>query len=305
MKSSISVDFIEKVYREEIELKYLNKRIRKDRDANYEKGDVVLVKCEESNKCKILGGKLYFDTINNADQTLNLSLKLNKFYNKSYHYKRYIVDRDTIKKIEKDTNEILSNLSKNYKIIQLKAKVADKIVIGIGGQSVFENDITLHHTYGVPYIPGQAIKGALRNYIYNEYIKGKSKDESVLENSILLDILGGNDEQGKVIFFDAFPITEVAVDCDVITAHHNNYYNDENSPPRDDDKVNPVKFLVAKESSSAGLKFNIYIAVDKYIGTKSNIIETRLKNTLMFNGVGGKTSVGYGFFDNIEIIKSK
>ena len=25
----------------------------------------------------------------------------------------------------------------------------------------------------------------------------------------------------------------------------------------------------------------------------------------MFNGVGGKTSVGYGFFDNIEIIKSK
>ena len=27
MKSSISVDFIEKVYREEIELKYLNKRI--------------------------------------------------------------------------------------------------------------------------------------------------------------------------------------------------------------------------------------------------------------------------------------
>lgn len=305
MKSSISVDFIEKVYREEIELKYLNKRIRKDRDANYEKGDVVLVKCEESNKCKILGGKLYFDTINNADQTLNLSLKLNKFYNKSYHYKRYIVDRDTIKKIEKDTNEILSNLSKNYKIIQLKAKVADKIVIGIGGQSVFENDITLHYTYGVPYIPGQAIKGALRNYIYNEYIKGKSKDESVLENSILLDILGGNDEQGKVIFFDAFPITEVAVDCDVITAHHNNYYNDENSPPRDDDKVNPVKFLVAKESSSAGLKFNIYIAVDKYIGTKSNIIETRLKNTLMFNGVGGKTSVGYGFFDNIEIIKSK
>lgn len=305
MKSSISVDFIEKVYREEIELKYLNKRIRKDRDANYEKGDVVLVKCEESNKCKILGGKLYFDTINNADQTLNLSLKLNKFYNKSYHYKRYIVDRDTIKKIEKDTNEILSNLSKNYKIIQLKAKVADKIVIGIGGQSVFENDITLHYTYGVPYIPGQAIKGALRNYIYNEYIKGKSKDESVLENSILLDILGGNDEQGKVIFFDAFPITEVAVDCEVITAHHNNYYNDENSPPRDDDKVNPVKFLVAKESSSAGLKFNIYIAVDKYIGTKSNIIETRLKNTLMFNGVGGKTSVGYGFFDNIEIIKSK
>lgn len=305
MKSSISVDFIEKVYREEIELKYLNKRIRKDRDANYEKGDVVLVKCEESNKCKILGGKLYFDTINNADQTLNLSLKLNKFYNKSYHYKRYIVDRDTIKKIEKDTNEILSNLSKNYKIIQLKAKVADKIVIGIGGQSVFENDITLHYTYGVPYIPGQAIKGALRNYIYNEYIKGKSKDESVLENSILLDILGGNDKQGKVIFFDAFPITEVAVDCDVITAHHNNYYNDENSPPRDDDKVNPVKFLVAKESSSAGLKFNIYIAVDKYIGTKSNIIETRLKNTLMFNGVGGKTSVGYGFFDNIEIIKSK
>lgn len=305
MKSSISVDFIEKVYREEIELKYLNKRIRKDRDANYEKGDVVLVKCEESNKCKILGEKLYFDTINNADQTLNLSLKLNKFYNKSYHYKRYIVDRDTIKKIEKDTNEILSNLSKNYKIIQLKTKVADKIVIGIGGQSVFENDITLHYTYGVPYIPGQAIKGALRNYIYNEYIKGKSKDESVLENSILLDILGGNDEQGKVIFFDAFPITEVAVDCEVITAHHNNYYNDENSPPRDDDKVNPVKFLVAKESSSAGLKFNIYIAVDKYIGTKSNIIETRLKNTLMFNGVGGKTSVGYGFFDNIEIIKSK
>lgn len=50
-----------------------------------------------------------------------------------------------------------------HSLIEFEAKLNDKLVIGLGGHSVYETDITLHHIYGVPYIPASAIKGSFRN----------------------------------------------------------------------------------------------------------------------------------------------
>jgi len=43
-----------------------------------------------------------------------------------------------------------------------------RIVIGLGGESVLETDITLHHLYGIPFIPGSALKGLTRAYVTGE-----------------------------------------------------------------------------------------------------------------------------------------
>ena len=39
------------------------------------------------------------------------------------------------------------------------AKVQGRLSIGLGAEGVLETAITLHHTYGVPYIPGSASRG--------------------------------------------------------------------------------------------------------------------------------------------------
>src|SRR6266699_2079206 len=44
-----------------------------------------------------------------------------------------------------------------------------RMVIGLGGESVLETDITLHHLYGIPFIPGSALKGLTRAYVSAEY----------------------------------------------------------------------------------------------------------------------------------------
>ena len=42
-----------------------------------------------------------------------------------------------------------------------------RLIVGLGGGSIFETSITLHHIYGFPYIPASAVKGVVRSYIVN------------------------------------------------------------------------------------------------------------------------------------------
>src|SRR5579883_52355 len=45
-----------------------------------------------------------------------------------------------------------------------RAQVKGRMAVGLGGGSVIETHITLHRTYGVPYIPGSALKGLALRY---------------------------------------------------------------------------------------------------------------------------------------------
>src|SRR5260370_38167739 len=44
-----------------------------------------------------------------------------------------------------------------------------RMIVGLGGETVLETDITLHHLYGIPIIPGSALKGLTRAYVSQEY----------------------------------------------------------------------------------------------------------------------------------------
>jgi len=83
--------------------------------------------------------------------------------------------------LEKSKNELLRGLIENYnsesgkKLADqyvetlkdnhfevLKLKTQTRLVVGMGIPSFFENGISLHRTYGVPYIPASSVKGLLR-----------------------------------------------------------------------------------------------------------------------------------------------
>jgi CRISPR-associated protein Cmr6 len=44
-----------------------------------------------------------------------------------------------------------------------------RMIVGLGGESVYETSITLHHIYGIPYIPASSVKGVVRSWIIIEY----------------------------------------------------------------------------------------------------------------------------------------
>src|SRR6266496_2868070 len=45
-----------------------------------------------------------------------------------------------------------------------RVKVKGRMSVGLGSESVLETSICLHRTYGVPYIPGSALKGLAASY---------------------------------------------------------------------------------------------------------------------------------------------
>jgi len=59
--------------------------------------------------------------------------------------------------------DLLSSI--DAQIFKLRTK--SRLVIGLGDESVYETSIRLNRNYGVPYIPGSALKGVTKHYAFS------------------------------------------------------------------------------------------------------------------------------------------
>lgn len=200
-----------------------------------------------------------------------------------------------------------------------------RMIVGLGGKGALEMGITLHHTTGLPYIPGSALKGLARSYALlslaarqnislNDLEDFDAKliagwfDQSV-ENALLYrEIFGmaANDRSsdsaaGLAVFYDAvlYDVPQNVRDreiftLDVMTPHFSKYYRSSGGePPTDADSPNPVTFLTV----NAGLIFAFAVGV-RGAGTNEHRKQARawLRMGLQELGIGAKTASGYGVF---------
>lgn len=186
--------------------------------------------------------------------------------------------------IKKQNYIIKSFVSQGYEVARYTFSPFKKIIVGLGQESVREISMTLHWIYGTPYIPGQAIKGVVSNWLIEE---GAKTDKNY-------DVIFGNqDSKGQVIFMDSYPENmDFSINLDIMNPHYFHYYTG-NMGPTDWQNPNPIFFLTLKN-----VKFNInlvYLDVtlkDKKIRGKT--LEGWLKEALKYGGVGAKTALGYG-----------
>ncbi|MFZ1238846.1 MAG: type III-B CRISPR module RAMP protein Cmr6 [Anaerolineae bacterium] len=172
-----------------------------------------------------------------------------------------------------------------------EAEVVARLAVGLGGEAVLETAITLHRTYGVPYIPGSALKGLASSYA-DKRLEGETwRKKDGKAHHILF---GNTKTAGYVTFFDALYVPgsgaknggrSQALWPDVITVHHPDYYGGKNSAPADWDSPTPVPFLTATG------KYLIAIGGPPAWVEKAFEI---LANALAEEGIGAKTSSGYG-----------
>jgi len=198
-----------------------------------------------------------------------------------------------------------------------------RLAIGLGNASVFETSITLHHIYGIPYIPATAVKGILRTWIITEYfhsseceafqnldfckIFGAPKDCEGVETAIVKYYKHSKNKNidaymGDVVFFDAFPIDAPTVEVDIMNPHYPDYYGDEKGkvPPADWQNPVPIFFLTVTNTSFQFLfgvrkgrkSFNVGFGEHK--GNVISVLKELLKEALSNHGIGAKTAVGYG-----------
>ncbi|MFF2481932.1 type III-B CRISPR module RAMP protein Cmr6 [Paenibacillus sp. NPDC058071] len=179
-------------------------------------------------------------------------------------------------------------------------KTASPLVIGNGGQSVLEAHLTLHHTYGVPYLPGTAIKGVAAHYCHR-YL---SEDENFKKKGLYHKVLFGSQEAAaKIIYYDALPLKEKLSETlrlDVLTPHHQKYYQAghagarrEIDPPRDDDSPIPVHFLSVKGQFQMALGWGGE-QDDPEAQNWLRVAQQIVLYALEQEGIGGKTNTGYG-----------
>jgi len=141
-----------------------------------------------------------------------------------------------------------------------------RFVLGLGGESVYETNMTLHHLYGMPYLPASSIKGVLRSWIISqifaqpanvpEYEKDfplvNAEFRAITSSELFCKIFGcpedseqilivdgqrtdkknkkssalGSASQGVVTFFDGLPTAAPRIKTDVMNPHYKDWYKD-------------------------------------------------------------------------------
>jgi CRISPR-associated protein Cmr6 len=234
---------------------------------------------------------------------------------------------------EKVQRPELSPKVEGYAIEKFRLKTAYRLVIGAGYPSFIENGFLFHHVYGIPYIPGETLKGLARAvFILSvaEAIKGETKLSKIEEElseeaegisqqiskkiSIILDdytienpvetfrkIFGSKKRRGQVIFFDAYPVDfdpSKYFEADIMNSHYGDYYQS-GKAPADWLNPNPIHFLALKE----GIDFEFSLGLAPLEPMEDNeeklLLETvrRLLEVGLKNfGVGNKKRKGYGWF---------
>jgi CRISPR-associated protein Cmr6 len=223
-------------------------------------------------------------------------------------------EEDFINFIAFRKKQIITQLEKEgYKVKNSCLSLSWRLVIGLGASHPQETSMTLHHIYGIPYIPGSAIKGVTRHWAVLKFADNNKKDNEKFEDAIkriagalesgndlnievdkitfkdLIEIFGTQKQQGKVIFFDAYPVGEIKLKVDIMNPHYPKYYS-EGQPPADWQSPVPIKFLTVENT-----KFQFYlVSKNEDLLKKSSDL---LKEALKHHGIGAKTALGYGIFD--------
>jgi CRISPR-associated protein Cmr6 len=178
----------------------------------------------------------------------------------------------------------------------LRTPAHTRLIVGLGNKGVIEAGLRLHHTYGVPLIPGSALKGLAAHYCHEVY---SAADAKYHRGDDYHNLLFGTTEDGGVIRFedawmhpDSLGPPDQGLLADVMTPHHQKWQTDENVAPTDFDSPIPVPFI-----SVAGC-FHVAVCWQGPEHAQAEAWTTRAMELLLAAlaewGVGGKTSSGYG-----------
>lgn len=185
----------------------------------------------------------------------------------------------------------------------VEAKVQGRMVIGIGQKGPLEVGLTLNHTWGVPYIPGSALKGiaaATAHKLLQDpaWLGPKDPSSSTEAGESYQHMFGLVSQKGRVVFHDAWWIPAgdaLPLKPDVMTVHHADYYQ-KDAPPSDTDSPNPVSFVSVTGSYLIALEGEF-----EWCNAAADILRIGAEDL----GVGAKTRAGYGRLTVGAVSKSR
>jgi len=235
-----------------------------------------------------------------VDRTMNASLWLDKYYNETDERgaNGVTAKNQLVKEIANiiEPPDVYAAFYTRWKenleqfgAVCKEAEVQGRLAINLGAEAVIETSIALHHTYGVPFIPGSALKGLASHYA-NKHLQSGDWANGAPAHKVLF---GNTISAGYVTFFDALYVPSTGIKGkalwpDVTTVHHPDYYQSGDKPPADWDDPNPIPFL------SATGRYLVALAgpaeKPEWVEKTFEILAYALED----EGIGAKTNSGYG-----------
>ncbi len=178
------------------------------------------------------------------------------------------------------------------------------------GSTVTDGSLLLHHTYGVPYLPGSALKGICRHRA--ERLKADGVSLSGVKDwpRLLFGWTGEGDaggESGLFDFWDALWVPELVgggsdfapLVEDIVNPHHGDYYTstDGRPPPSDGDAPIPTHILTVAPRTRFLIVVESFAQADRVKDLLDWVVATLLRDALREDGIGARTRAGYGRLD--------
>lgn len=182
-------------------------------------------------------------------------------------------------------------ITEERRMFTLEAATAGALAVGLGGETPLEVGLRVNRTYGMPVIPGSAIKGLCRAVAQGAGLDPASEQFAAL--------FGDQKHPSLFVFWDAWydPASPDKSEGqpfhrDVVTVHHPEYYRSagEKGWPTDFDDPTPVPFLVVKPNT------RFLFAVSCPDARWNEYLRSLLTWALTTRGIGAKKNAGYGRF---------
>jgi CRISPR-associated protein Cmr6 len=176
-------------------------------------------------------------------------------------------------------------------------KTATRLLIGRATPSVFEQGISIHPLWGLPFLPGSSVKGVTRHWALET-----GQNETDIQTIFGPEPLSEHNDlaaRGQVVFLDAVPLQNRCLEKEVLTPHYPKYYRGDANLPSDTEK--PDIFFLPAVKQDIPFRFALKLSMKNSETTEDKAIldlaEKWTQSALREFGIGSKTSSSYGYFE--------
>ncbi len=183
------------------------------------------------------------------------------------------------------------------RVLRIDAAASSRIVSRLGEHHPLETGFFFHPLYGIPYLPGSGIKGAVRAAHEKEF-----PSENAMRDELFGPECGDGEKKerarGRARFLDAFPAPGFEIEADILNPHYPDYYRKAVDAAGDWESPIPVKFLTVAKSRWVFRVILSKVRKDSKFDSSAAMesLEAALRAALSVWGLGAKKSAGYGLF---------
>ena len=224
---------------------------------------------------------------------------------------------------------LLSDMTRSFhgRVATFEATLGARLMVNLAGGVIENAGIGLDRCFGLPFIPGSAVKGISRNQALWEIHETEAeKKPKLLRLAMLLFGYGGHDLKdslawavgseaaakaiakeigaaefkGCACFLPAYPTSSPTMVVDMVNPHYPQYYSGRRTKATDDESPVPNYFPAVEAGSSFGFAV-VLNRVPDMAGVNADDLLAQVKEWLQSavtsKGVGAKTAAGYGWFE--------